>query len=708
MSPEQLKGEEVDHRTDIWSLGVVLYEMVMGKRPYQGEYEHQIIYQVLHDEVDLGGVLAEVRSGVQGALQKEVDERYVEMREMLLDLGASERPSGIRPFMKRKNSSKWRTPNTLLVYVGASILALSLVWWIGWGQGTGKSNAEIAPSPVETRLTFSGKAHMPAATPDGDVLAYYEAQNDSMGLILIKEIPDGRPLELMRDVEHTGDEYARVKMEWSPDGKRLGIRTRERTAAGSYEYLLHIYTQLGQHIKSIPVSDRSFFDWSADGATLVVISLDRGKRLRFIDVDTLEEREVELPVWVHHVAWSPNGEHIVVTTKTESDTNELWVLNKEGKDETSIYTSRNYIFLPQWGAASDRVYFHEINGLHEELRMLPISAITGLPSDTVRTLIRFDGFIYESSLAYGANRYFMEQTFEEYNMLKYEVENDSEEAMSGELLTSTPSFKWAFDVSTESEVTFLMQNASGADLYTVSLVGSELRRRTFTQGDLFADWSVDRVVRKGDQVLIITTHQEEDQLHIVELQSGQITTRSFEKFGYTGDVRDGFDWDGEDAVVFQHDDQGNRKLVEYDLRTDSLHSIPALDTLSWVRMPRYSPDGAQIAFYSGGIRIYSKRDSTLRQLYPVTTSSERLDILRWSEDGMWIFANSYPFYSGLNSIQVVKISTIDGEVVSVATIPDRNCEVVDVSPGGGYIVAVNTCQNESDIFMLEGFDSEVD
>ena len=707
MSPEQLKGEEVDHRTDIWSLGVVLYEMVMGERPYLGEYEHQIIYQVLHDEVDLDSVPEEVRPLVQGAQRKEVNERYAEMQEVLLDLGVSEGPSSTQPSMKRKKSSKRRISAPLIAYLGASVLALSLIWWVGWGQGTRNSDTERTPNLVETRLTYSGRAHMPAVTPDGEVLAYFEAQNDSMGHILIKEIPDGRPFELMRNVGHTRDEIARVKMEWSPDGKRLGIRTRERTAAGSYAYLLHIYTRLGQHVKSIPVSDRSFFDWSADGTELVVISFDRGKKLRFIEVDTLEDREVELPVWVHHVAWSPNGEHIVVTTKTESDTNELWVLNKEGKEAKSIYTSKNYIFLPQWGVASDQVYFHEINGLHEELRMLPVSPQTGLPVDTVRALIRFDGFTYESSLAVGANRYFIEKTLEEYNILRYEVESDSEEATNGEFLTNTPSFKLAFEVSTGSEVTFLMQNASGADLYTVSMVGSELRRRTFTQGDLFADWSTDRLVRKGDKALVVTTHQGEDQLHFVDLQSGQISTRSFEGFGFTRDIGDGYDWDGKDAVVFQRDDQGKRRLAEYDLLTDSLHSIPALDTLSWVRSPRYSPDGTQIAFYSEGIRIYSKRDSTLRQLYPVTTSSERLNILRWSEDGMWIFANSYPFYSGLNSIQIVKISAIDGEVVPVATMPDGGCEKVDVSPDGAFIVAVDLCQVESDIYMLEGLDPEV-
>jgi serine/threonine protein kinase/Tfp pilus assembly protein PilF len=81
MSPEQYKGESVDHRADIWSLGVLLYEMITGRVPFQGEYEAAVMYSVLNDEPESirtlrPGVPEAVDRIVQKCLEKDKNNRY--------------------------------------------------------------------------------------------------------------------------------------------------------------------------------------------------------------------------------------------------------------------------------------------------------------------------------------------------------------------------------------------------------------------------------------------------------------------------------------------------------------------------------------------------------------------------------------------------------------------------------------------------------
>ena len=191
MSPEQIQGIEVDHRSDIWALGCVLYEMVCGQRPFKGVYDKALLYEIVHEEPDpltgtRTGVPVELEWLVGKCLAKAANERYQSASELLVDLaarrkgiesaksavlktavgGTTSRPvPALGPVPKRKYA-------TTVALAVCGLLVLLAVAFVAGTRFTG----EAPTSPTYKRLTFRrGTVTSARFAPDGNTIVYSAA-----------------------------------------------------------------------------------------------------------------------------------------------------------------------------------------------------------------------------------------------------------------------------------------------------------------------------------------------------------------------------------------------------------------------------------------------------------------------------------------------------------------------------------------------------
>jgi serine/threonine protein kinase/Tol biopolymer transport system component len=211
MSPEQASGNALDTRSDMFSFGVVLYEMLAGRRPFRSANNLELLQQVIHAKPEpLSDDIPEpLRVLVMKALEKNPADRYPSMRELVADLRAAQRPSGQVTAAPRKHRGKW------LAAAGLAAIAIAAAgaFWLSSRKTPPAGQLQYIPL-----TNFTDSAVTPALSPDGRMLAFIRGESTFTGAgeVYVKLLPDGDPVQLTRD---GNDKMGPVS--FSPDGSRI-------------------------------------------------------------------------------------------------------------------------------------------------------------------------------------------------------------------------------------------------------------------------------------------------------------------------------------------------------------------------------------------------------------------------------------------------------------------------------------------------------
>ncbi len=231
MSPEQTKSDAVDHRTDIWSLGAAVYEMVAGKMPFKGDYDNAVIYAIVNADPEpltalRTGVPMELERIVSKALRKKQDERYQQVNDMLVDLRvlrsnlphipASSPDFGLNPDTHRVRL--WRQLSPWFITLFMAFVAGVTVWnpWSG-PTATNQRPVRFCMDLQEGDSLDRGSWSSPAITisRDGRKVVYAAVRNKISRLYI-------RTLDSLEARPISGTEAARAPF-FSPDGNWIGF-----------------------------------------------------------------------------------------------------------------------------------------------------------------------------------------------------------------------------------------------------------------------------------------------------------------------------------------------------------------------------------------------------------------------------------------------------------------------------------------------------
>ena len=353
MSPEQAEGKKIDARSDVFSFGSVLYEMLTGQKAFQRETRLSTLAAILNEDLQPSPQLdeslpREITQALARCLRKDPQRRWQNMSDLkvvLEDLKEDSESGKLRAPQAQAATGRRRIHPLMWLGVGAAVIAVAALIWIFRPAPSGPVEFEI------TRLTFdAGLAWAAAISPDGAMFACASDRSGDGSLdIWVQQLAGGSPLRL---TTHPANDDS---PSFSPDGSKIAFMSTRDGGSGIYEI-----GTLGGRARRL--ADRGRLPrYSPDGAWISFITIpayeeSRLNKMFLIPAQGGDPIPFQPEFCIINLGtnlgpvWSPDGQYLIFNGQRTDDPDSLdwWVAPVTGGPAVRTDAHQSLSIPPVW------------------------------------------------------------------------------------------------------------------------------------------------------------------------------------------------------------------------------------------------------------------------------------------------------------------------------------------------------------------------